>query len=387
MYGLVLEGGGARGSYQIGACKAIKEMGIELGAVSGTSVGALNGAMIVQGDIDKAYEMWYNMSPEKVIGFNTEELEVIKSSGFNSRDFNLILRGLKRIVIEKGIDVSPLINMLSIVIDEDKIRKSSIDFGVVTVNVTQVKAIEIFKESMPEGKITDYLIASSTFPGFKLKEIDGRKFVDGGLYNALPLNMVAKKGYKDIIAIRTMAAGRKKRFDTSDLNVIYISPKENLGPILDFRTERARKNLSLGYYDAYRTFKGLKGNKYYIEPLNDESFFIQYLLNISDESIAKLSKLLELENLSGKRALFENIIPRVASLLRVSEEDSYEDIFVALLESIADTYSIERFKIYNFMELVFEVSKVYKPGRFIRKDNVIENIAKELYNSILAREP
>ena len=46
-YGLALEGGGAKGAYQIGAWKALREAGIRFSAVSGTSVGALNGAMSV----------------------------------------------------------------------------------------------------------------------------------------------------------------------------------------------------------------------------------------------------------------------------------------------------------------------------------------------------
>ena len=45
-YGLVLEGGGAKGAYQIGAWKALKEAGVKIKGVSGTSVGALNGALI-----------------------------------------------------------------------------------------------------------------------------------------------------------------------------------------------------------------------------------------------------------------------------------------------------------------------------------------------------
>ena len=44
-YGIVLDGGGARGAYQIGAWKALKEAGVKVNAVAGTSVGALNGAL------------------------------------------------------------------------------------------------------------------------------------------------------------------------------------------------------------------------------------------------------------------------------------------------------------------------------------------------------
>ncbi len=45
-YGLVLDGGGARGAYQIGAWTALAEAGMKFSAVAGTSVGALNGALI-----------------------------------------------------------------------------------------------------------------------------------------------------------------------------------------------------------------------------------------------------------------------------------------------------------------------------------------------------
>lgn len=53
-YGLVLEGGGAKGAYQIGAWKALREAGVKIRGVAGTSVGALNGALICMGDMDRA---------------------------------------------------------------------------------------------------------------------------------------------------------------------------------------------------------------------------------------------------------------------------------------------------------------------------------------------
>ena len=48
---LVLGGGGSRGAYEIGVCKALEELEIEIDMVFGTSVGAINGAMIAQGDL------------------------------------------------------------------------------------------------------------------------------------------------------------------------------------------------------------------------------------------------------------------------------------------------------------------------------------------------
>ena len=57
--GLVLEGGGGKGSYQIGVWKAIRELGLEkkIVAVSGTSVGALNAALFAKGDFETACQI------------------------------------------------------------------------------------------------------------------------------------------------------------------------------------------------------------------------------------------------------------------------------------------------------------------------------------------
>lgn len=78
MLGLVLEGGGARGAYQIGAWKALRELGMEIKGVAGTSVGALNGAIICQDDFDMAYEIWHNMAYDKILQIDDETISKIK---------------------------------------------------------------------------------------------------------------------------------------------------------------------------------------------------------------------------------------------------------------------------------------------------------------------
>ena len=66
-YGLVLDGGGARGAYQIGAWKALHEAGVRIRGIAGTSVGALNGALICMGDVDEAEHIWKEMTFSKVM--------------------------------------------------------------------------------------------------------------------------------------------------------------------------------------------------------------------------------------------------------------------------------------------------------------------------------
>lgn len=57
-YGLVLAGGGTKGAYQLGALKALKELGIKTQAISGASIGALNAVMYIQNDLNKLEEMY-----------------------------------------------------------------------------------------------------------------------------------------------------------------------------------------------------------------------------------------------------------------------------------------------------------------------------------------
>jgi NTE family protein len=395
MYGLVLEGGGGKGSFQIGACKALTELGIEISAVAGTSVGALNGAMVVQGEIDKAYDLWYDINPYSVINLAEIDLSGFSETGFSTENLRMLIKRVKRIIAERGLDTQPLINMVRNVIDEDKIRKSPVDFGMVTVDLSARKFVEIYKEDIPDGLLADYVIASASFPAFKRAMIDGRIFIDGSFYNALPINMISAKGCTDIIVLRTYSIGIKRHMDTKGLNLISISPSENLGPILDFSCERARKNLKMGYFDVLKVFRKLKGKKYYISPLNDDSFFINYLSGMSEKKVHRLCELFGLEESAGRRVIFEFLVPRVADLLGLPDNSSYEDVAIGLLEKIAGTCGVERFKIYSAEGLYSEIAGRYRclndefirdiPG-FLRSRELLSRFVSERIISSIAHE-
>ena len=85
MKALVLSGGGAKGSYQLGVWKALRELNIKFDIITGTSVGALNGALIVQNSYYKAKKIWNTMSFETIFGktnYKTEtELDIYKMYG------------------------------------------------------------------------------------------------------------------------------------------------------------------------------------------------------------------------------------------------------------------------------------------------------------------
>ena len=79
--GLALEGGGAKGAYHIGVVKALLEEGYQFGGITGTSIGALNGAVIAQGDFEKVYELWENLDFSHV--FDIDDLHYKKLKKMN----------------------------------------------------------------------------------------------------------------------------------------------------------------------------------------------------------------------------------------------------------------------------------------------------------------
>lgn len=207
MYGLILEGGGTKGAFHIGAFKALKDMGIKVGLVAGTSIGALNGAMIAQDRVDDAYKLWEEIKPSMILDVDDDKYNEILNKNLQNTEIKEVIDTAKKLIQKKGIGKSNMNELVISNIDEKKLRNSGIEFGMVTVSIKEKKAIEIFVEDIPDGQLSNYIMASANYPLFQREEISGEKFIDGGIANNLPINMAIEKGYKDIIAIRTNEKG------------------------------------------------------------------------------------------------------------------------------------------------------------------------------------
>ncbi len=385
MYGLVLEGGGAKGSYQIGAYRALEELGIEIGGVAGTSIGSINGAMIVQGDWEEAYDLWYNIKASQLFDVDEELLQELKELNFNHKNIRYIFRRFKKILNNRGLDLKKARSFLDKNIDEQKIRNSKNDFGIVTVNLSEREAMELFVEDIPQEKLLDYLIASSYLPAFKMEKMDGNLFLDGGFYNNLPISLMVEKGFTDIIAIRVFGMGRVRKIDDSNLDITYIAPNEDLGGVLDFDQEQIRYNMKLGYYDALKVFKKLKGNKYYLKIKGQQSakkLGLDYFLSLDEEQLEEIRRILNIEEYRGYRMLFEKAIPKLAKLLGVDTEDGYGEIVLSLLEVAAEKLDIERFKVYYLDHFVEEIKSSWKKKSLLETDKIPNFIRK---NDLLSR--
>lgn len=364
-YGIVLEGGGARGSYQIGAWKALREAGIKIRGIAGASVGALNGALICMDDLEKAEEIWENIRYSQVIDVDDDVIETVKKLDLKSLDLVKVAEDAKKILKDKGLDITPLKNLIESVVDEDKIRSSDRELYLTTYSVTDRELLVLNAKDIPDGEIGDMLLASAYFPAFRNDKLGGKRYLDGGGWNNVPINILLEHDYKDILVIRIYGLGYDSERTTEipeDVHVTHIAPRQDLGGILEFDRTRARKNMTLGYYDAKRVLYGLEGRWYYLyAPESDVYYFERFLTEIEEFTRCGLLPMPEQiqEELSGYRIYTEQVFPFLAQRMKLKKNWTYKELYLSFLEDTARSFRISRFHIYTPAELKQKINEKY----------------------------
>ena len=309
-YGLVLEGGGAKGAYQIGAWKALKEAGVKINAVAGTSVGALNGALICMDELELAQQMWSNLTYSQVMDVDDTKMELMLE---REMPFREAVKEAFRHMSEGGVDVTPLKDMLDKVVDEEKIRNSPVDIFIKTFSVDEMKELDIDLKEVEPGQMKDFLLASAyIFPLFKNEKLHGKMYIDGGAIN-----------------------------------------------IIDFNPKKSVRNMKIGYYDAKRMVYGLKGKIYYIEENQEECYYLKQLVQIPESSLERLCQWHHIKGSaeSRYRSLTELILPGTALELKLSREWNYKELYLAALEATAKLCRVPKYQIYTVEELVGKIQE------------------------------
>lgn len=262
--GLVLAGGGGKGAYHIGVWKALKEYGVEknITAIAGTSVGALNSAMFLNGSYEIAEKVWLSISHEKLLSVDSNNLtdgliklglsnyfpvvtialfaQKISQHGIFSRD------GIKKIIGE-NLDLSTISN-------------SDISCYATCCELPTMKTVYFKLNGCDCSRITSILLASSALPIiYGAEQINGKKYLDGGLRDNVPIQPLYNDGYRNFIVVHL---DREEVIDLSSFggaNIIEIIPQQNQGNIvsgtLDFSPEGAKRRIEQGYEDAIRILK------------------------------------------------------------------------------------------------------------------------------------
>lgn len=368
---LVLGGGGSKGAYQVGAYRALRELGLSFDLVTGVSIGALNGAMIVQGDFDKASALWENLAIDQVIdkGLNlTTDLDYYFS---NSQK---LLPFLKAYTQNKGMDTAPLWKIITTHLDYAKLVHSRLDFGLLCLEVPSFQACEQTKSSLTKESFAHWVMASaSCFPAFPIYEIGGKSYIDGGYYDNLPIDLAFKMGASEVIAI-SLHNDFVTKYDSNPL-VRHIRPSRYLGTMLDFSQDSITRNIALGYLDTKRYFGSLVGLRFAFMPLDevDSSTFsalssrlLTSLLAkeldknaLPSTALARFGTQLASTGLISKLTSTTPFCDLLLSTLKPhnAQRISLEQLTLALLESYMQLMNYDETKTYNAQEVFTQAKR------------------------------
>jgi len=281
--GFVLSGGGTRGAYEIGVLKALEASGIRPRAIAGTSVGALNAALVLSQSIDGAEACWRRIADERLVKVNPRTLirvitwlalAAMPIPGSRARAAVLVVQILKSILAGHGLlatlvrggllSTDFLGSLLDRYVDYEAVCRSNIEFYIC---VYQGNPLFTFvngrtryyrAQSLDPATLRSLLLASSAIPLlFPAGRIGDRLVYDGGLADNTPIAAMRNHDLDRIFVVylRCGAAAVKKR--QGEARLIEIAPSHDLGrfprsTLMAAGEGEIQALLDLGYCDGSR---------------------------------------------------------------------------------------------------------------------------------------
>lgn len=314
--GLVLSGGGAKGAYQVGVVKALAHFGIEPQVIAGTSIGALNGAVVAGSDsMEEAAErltrVWLGLSSDKVIKVDKSAFRYVALAALHlaladaapsdpsvpSRTNSLVLKIEKMLKGEslryfRLLDSGPLENILSDALDCERLfSEAARDLYIGLFPATETtgithfddlikdiwryirakeKSVFIRLQDYPRGEAIRILMASAAIPlAFKPIQIGDRLFRDGGIgrrhqgQGNTPIEPLIEAGCTHAVVVIIGDGVLWNRNDWNDIQPIEIRPSIPLEKdgmvksILNFNPQRIRALIEQGEKDALRSLNSV----------------------------------------------------------------------------------------------------------------------------------
>lgn len=372
MRAIVLSGGGAKGAYELGVWKALKKLNITYDIVTGTSVGALNGAFMVQNDYLKALSMWQNINFDMV--FQTDF-----SGNLNTFD------GIKELIaiygkgiLNGGMDVHNLEKTIDRYINLDKFYQSNIEYGLVTVNLSNLTSITLTKREIPRDKLKDYLMASATcFPAFKTKKINGDNYIDGGYYDNMPIDLAVSMGATEVIAVDIGGKGifpkKKKHYS---IPVTYIKPRNDIGSFLVFDKNLAIRNIALGFNDTMKVYEKYEGTLF--------TFYKTELDRIIDHHSKQIKKELRniLQGFDRDRITMKDLFQLKQYQELLNDQNKYTKLMKEVVELLGISLEIDITKVYKRSSYEAAIKNYYKKIPTINMKEVRHKIMNKKYSDL-----
>lgn len=254
--GLMLGGGGARGAYQIGIFKAFDEHNLKniFSCVSGTSIGALNGYFYLSSkNYVSVLNSWLYGIENNPIRFS-KRLKGKDKHGFFSMD---VVYEMEERFIEKG-----------------AIKEKETDLYVVSTKVTKPTITgllpwkwekEVRHVNTSEDPLKDAISSSSLPFVFGATEIENNYYLDGGLIDNNPIEILIEKGCTIIFYCSLDSNVDFEKYKDYNITIINLTspnifPKKSIKfylQTIDFNESFVHKLVDFGYYVGKEMIKEL----------------------------------------------------------------------------------------------------------------------------------
>jgi NTE family protein len=167
------------------------------------------------------------------------------------------IRLTRESVKNRGIDITPLINIISEYVDESIIRETDKELIISTFNMSERKQQYYSLDDIPDGQLLDYAAASARLPFFKDVIIDNQKYIDGGIGDNIPYySKLKNKNFDLVITIKiTHIPFFIPRVSVNNITYhkeILIKPSKRIGSPLEFRKPTFDQKYEMGYEDTKR---------------------------------------------------------------------------------------------------------------------------------------
>jgi len=246
--GLVLGGGGARGLAHIGVLKVLEKENIPIDLITGTSIGAIIGAVYALkkdiSAIEKITEKYSKISEFNIdLSFSEKERKdkpffLKKMSDFLKKGYILNLE-LTRKYINDGEGLRKVIEEL---VNNKTFEDTQIPFAVATADLVKGEKVIIRR-----GKLFDALLASASIPGmFPPVILDKKILVDGGIVDVVPIEVAQSLGANFIIAVSVSQTIKKRAEFNNGVEILFRS---------DSITSAELRKLQLSFADVVITPK------------------------------------------------------------------------------------------------------------------------------------
>ena len=189
--GLLLEGGAMRGLYTVGALDVLMKNNINFDGIVGVSAGALFGINYKSKQLGRALRYNLKYAKEKnYMGWYS----FLKTGDIMNKEFCF----------------NKLVNELD-PIDYDTFKKSTEEFWAVVTNIETGKPEYIKVDDLKKNEQIEALRASGSMPFVSNPvEIDGKKYLDGGIADSIPIDKIMDMGFDKVVVILTRTMGYRK---------------------------------------------------------------------------------------------------------------------------------------------------------------------------------